>query len=221
MRHESPLMVNVIRHRSDRHGTQGRARSHTPASSRMDGCLTDLPARGRLARVAALRPMFLLVTVFVLTGFGGGSSPLRPGNELSGMMLIKGTAARADLKLFDVCDPVILTSGRYTRKCRAVPRVSRLFIGYGQFDRPRVIDKTWRSPTWAAWLDGRRIDLPRFGTSDRTLVAFHAAGGKSVTLREWRVMLVEASPGRHTLRYRFRDASGVVDATWVFAVRGQ
>jgi hypothetical protein len=183
--------------------------------------LTDLPASGRLEHVAALRAVFLLVMVLVLTGIGGGSSGLRPGDELSGMTLIKGTAERADLKLFDVCDPVIMARGRYTRKCRAVPRVSRLFIGYGQFDLPRVIDKTWRNPTWAAWLDGRRIDLPWFGTSDRTLDAFPPAGGKSVTLREWRVMLVKASPGRHTLRYRFRDTSGVIDAAWVFAVRRQ
>jgi len=159
--------------------------------------------------------------VFVLSAFGGGSSQLRPGDELSGMTLIKGTAAKADLKLFDVCDPVILASGRYTRKCRAVPRVSRLFIGYGQFDLPQVINTTWKGSRWAAWLDGRRIDLPRFGTSDRTLVAFPPAGGKTVTLREWRVMLVKAPPGRHTLRYRFRDPSGAIDATWVFAVSRQ
>jgi len=165
--------------------------------------------------------VFLLVIVSVLTGLGGGSGQLRPGDQLSGMTLTKGTAARADLKLFDVCDPVILASGRYTRKCRALPRVSRLFIGYGQFDLPRVIDTTWRSSSWAAWLDGRRIDLPRFGTSDRTLVAFPPAGGKNVTLREWRVMLVKASSGRHTLRYRYRDSSGVVDANWVFAVGRQ
>ena len=33
-----------------------------------------------------------------------------------------------------------------------------------------------------------------------------------------RVTLVSASPGRHTIRYRFRDGSLAIDATWIFTV---
>jgi hypothetical protein len=168
-------------------------------------------ASGRLA-------FGVVVVLLAVSGFGGGTDQLRPGDRWGGMRVIRGTATTADLKLFDVCDPVILASGRYTRRCGSVPRVSRLFVGYGQFELPGLINKTWKGSSWAAWLDGRRLVLPRFGTSDRTLVAFPPAGGRSVTLREWRVMLVKASPGGHSLRYRFLDASGVIDATWVFAV---
>lgn len=168
--------------------------------------------------MAVLRVTPVLTLVLVLAAFGGGSTALGPGDELGAMTLTRGTAAKADLKLFDACDPVVRAPGRYVRRCPAVARVSRLFIGYGQFDLPQAIDKSWKSSTWAAWLDGHPIDLRRFGTSDRTLVAFPPAGGKTVTLREWRVMLIKGSSGQHTLRYRFRDTDGVVDAAWVFTV---
>jgi hypothetical protein len=134
------------------------------------------------------------------------------------MLLIRGTAATADQKLFDICDPIILRSGRYVRRCGVVPRVKRLFIGYGTFAAPRAINRVWEQVVWSAWFDGRRIQLHAFGTSDRPLYAFPPAGYKTVTLRKWRVMVVNAAPGRHTLRYRGQDATGVLDATWTFTV---
>ena len=56
------------------------------------------------------------------------------------MLFVRGTAATADLKLFDICDPVILRTGRYVRCIGSVPGVKRLFIGYGVFAAPRAID---------------------------------------------------------------------------------
>jgi hypothetical protein len=99
-----------------------------------------------------------------------------------------------------------------------VPRVRRLFIGYGTFEPPSEIDEAWATETWAAWLDRRRIRLPAFGTSDRTLFTFGPAGGQDVTLREWHVMLVRATPGRHTIRYRIQSPDFAIDATWTFTV---
>jgi hypothetical protein len=162
--------------------------------------------------------VLLLIAVFALTGLGGDADALRPGGQLGGTLLVRGTAPTANQKLFDICDPVIVRSGRFTRRCGAVARVKRLFIGYGSFALPRQINKVWKASTWAAWLDGRPIDLTSFGTSDRPLYAFPPAGGKTVTLREWRVTLVSASPGRHTIRYRFRDGGLAIDATWIFTV---
>jgi hypothetical protein len=153
-----------------------------------------------------------------LTGLGGTTSELKPGDRVGRMTLVKGTVATAGQKLFDICDPVILRGGRYQRRCGLVPRVKRLFIGYGLFAPPGEIDDAWAGANWAAWFDGRRIALRAFGTSDRTLFAFAPAGGKNVTLREWRVMLLSSTPGRHTLRYRFRDPAGSIDATWTFSV---
>ena len=134
------------------------------------------------------------------------------------MRLARGTAANADLKLFDICDPIVLGSATETRRCGRVPRVNRLFVGYGSFDLPRKIDRLWAQTKWSAWIDGRLIELRIFGSSDRTLTAFPAAGGKDVTLREWRVMLVGAKPGRHTLRYKSAGPDGRGDVTWVFTI---
>jgi len=160
-----------------------------------------------------------LVVALVLTGFGR-SAPVRPGGKIGTMTLVRGTSANADLKFFDFCDPVILKPADVHRRC-VVPRVRRLFIGYGNFEPSRkALDADWKRLKWNLWLDRRAVDLARFGTSDRTLFAFPPAGGKDVILREWRVMLVGITPGKHTLRYRSRAAApgSVTDAIWSFRV---
>jgi len=164
--------------------------------------------------------MLPVIAVAALTSvaFGATEPPLKPGDGVGRMTLAKATVASADQKLFDLCNPVILRNGTYRRRCAQIPRVRRLFIGYGLFATPREIGRLWTKTTWLAWLDGRRVALQRFGTSDRTLYGFPPAGGKDVTLREWRVMLLGVAPGRHTLRYRWRDATGATDAEWIFTV---
>jgi hypothetical protein len=154
---------------------------------------------------------------------GGASAwsarPIGPGGKIGSMTLERGTARAADEKLFDFCNPVILKPGAVRRRCD-VPGVHRLFVGYGDFEAKKsALERTWRTLSWSLWVDGRRIDLPAFGTSDRTLYRFPPAGGKDVILREWRVILVGATRGKHTIRYR--SASPVLptsDATWTFNV---
>jgi hypothetical protein len=151
-----------------------------------------------------------------------GGAPLVPGSHIGSAKLVRGAAPKADEKLFDFCNPIIEKAGVYRRSCRS-PKVARLFIGYGAFEANKAaLDADWKTTSWGAWLDGRRIALRRFGTSDRMLYAFPPAGGKDVTLREWRVMLLHAK-GRHRLRYRFRGplagpAGGTVDATFTFTL---
>jgi hypothetical protein len=72
-------------------------------------------------------------------------------------------------------------------------------LRHGSFDLPGKIDELWTRTKWRSWIDGRPIRLSAFGTSDRTLFGFPPAGGKDVTLREWRVMLV----GPHPVATRF------------------
>jgi hypothetical protein len=170
-----------------------------------------------MRRSSALAPVAATLLV-AATALGGTTRDVEPGDRVGRMSLVRGTAATADQKLFDSCNPVVLRTGRRHRSCGVVSRVRRLFIGYGLFADQGEIDDVWAETTWSAWLDGRRILLRAFGTSDRTLYAFPPAGGKTVTLREWRVTLVGATPGRHTLRYRSRDAAGVADTTWTFTV---
>jgi hypothetical protein len=163
---------------------------------------------------------FAVITTATLTSvaFGATGSPLQPGDRVGQMTLAKATVATADEKLFDTCDPVILRRGTYRRRCAQLGRVRRLFIGYGLFAVPREIGRLWATTTWLAWFDGRRVALQKFGTSDRTLYGFPPAGGKDVTLREWRLMLLGVTPGRHTLRYRWREGTGAIDAAWTFTV---
>jgi hypothetical protein len=96
--------------------------------------------------------------------------------------------------------------------------VRRLFIGTGDWERTRkALDSVWKQLKWDLWFDGRRVRLSRFGTSDRTLFGFPAAGGKNVLLREWNVILIGLTQGRHVIRYRSTSRSlGTTDATWTF-----
>jgi hypothetical protein len=153
------------------------------------------------------------------SGCGSSTLALQPGGKDGTMTLIRGTSVEADAKFFDSCNPVILKPGRVQRAC-VVPRVRRLFIGYGDFElNEKALDRAWKQLNWRLWVDGHPINLPAFGTSDRTLYAFPPAHGEDVVLREWRVILVGVTSGKHIIRYRSTSpAVGTVDATWRFAV---
>jgi hypothetical protein len=98
--------------------------------------------------------------------------------------------------------------------------VRRLFIGYGDFALTRkALDRAWKQLIWKLWVDGHNVKLSTFGSSDRALYAFPPANGKDVILREWRVILVGVTRGKHTIRYRSTSRSvGSSDATWRFTV---
>ena len=135
------------------------------------------------------------------------------------MLVVQGSAQRSDARLFpDYCDPVVLTPGRRTRSCGKVRHTARLYIGYGLFAAEAKIERVWRDARWEMWIDGERVNLQAFGASDRTLTKYPPAGNKDVTLREWNVTLVKATAGRHTIRYRNREAGGTFDTTWTFTV---
>jgi hypothetical protein len=153
-------------------------------------------------------------------GFASSNSGLGPGDKVGAMTLQRGTSYEADEKLFDHCNPVVYTSGVLRRTC-TVPRVRRVFVGYGDFfATKKALDKAWKETKWNLWVDGHAVDLRAFGTADRILHAFPPAGYKDVILREWLVTLVGATPGKHTVRYRSANAgSGVHDDTWTFTVR--
>ena len=144
---------------------------------------------------------------------------IEPSTRVNGMLVVQGSARRAQVRLFsDWCDPVVLSPGRRTRSCGRIPRAPRLFVGYGLFDSQANIERTWKASRWEMWIDGQRVNLQAFGTADRFLLRYGPAGNKDVVLREWSVTLVDATPGRHTLRYRTREPVGVTDTTWTFTV---
>jgi hypothetical protein len=120
--------------------------------------------------------------------------------------------------LFTFCRAVVLHPGTYRRRC-SVPWVSQLYVGYGEFAPPGEIDRVWRSLKWKAWLDGNRIDLESFGSSDRKLPAYAPAGHRDVIVRTFDVTIFTPKPGRHTLRYVRAGNDGTKDdVTWTFTV---
>ena len=163
--------------------------------------------------------VFLPTTVVLLSvGFRSSQPPAGPGGKIGAMTLVRGPEEAADDELWRFCQPV-LPKGRRHGAC-FVPRVRRLFIGYGDFERTRMkLDSVWRALKWDLWLDGRRVDLPRFGTSDRTLYDFPPAGSKTVILREWNVILVGGTRGKHVIRYRSASRTlGATEGTWTFTL---
>lgn len=160
-----------------------------------------------------------LVVVATATAAQRHSANIEPSERVRGMLVVQGAATRAQSALFGTyCEPVVLTTGRHRRTCRDVPRVRRLFVGYGIFGSMAAVSRSWNARDWSMWIDGERVSLDEFGTTDRTLSNYPPAGGKDVTLREWSVTLAQPIPGRHTIRYRFRLPQGTIDATWVFKV---
>ena len=166
--------------------------------------------RAALAAVAAAT---------LLVGCGSGShSALRPGDHVGSAKLVVGTEATG-VTLFGRCNPVITKPGVYRRSCR-LRKSDALFIGYG-VSKPHLatLDAEWDRTSWAAWLDGHRIALRRFGTTD--IRAFMPARNAPLIRREWRIVLLGAK-GRHRLRYRFSGSlvgrGGVVDATFTFTL---
>ena len=115
------------------------------------------------------------------------------------------------------CDPVVLSPGRRVRSCFPIRRVRRLFVGHGTWALKKRIDTAWNQQSWQMWIDGRRVDLSRFGHSDRWLYNYPPAQGRDVVLREWAVILISPR-GRHSIRYRMRLPAGVFDTTWKFHV---
>lgn len=149
-------------------------------------------------------------------GCGGGGA--QPTDVVKGMVLASVPLGPGVFDIFTFCRPVVLQPGTYKRRC-SVPWVSELYVGYGEFAPPHKIDSLWRTLRWKAWLDGKRIDLDAFGSSDRKLNAFPAAGFKDVIVRTFDVTIFTPKPGRHSLRYLRAAADGTKqDVTWTFTI---
>lgn len=170
-----------------------------------------------------MRPRSVLVlvvgTLLVTSGFRSSVPPIGPGGKIGTMTLVRGTEPKADDELWRFCAPNLPKAGTYHRTC-SVPHIERLFIGYGDWERTRkALDAAWKQLKWDLWFDGRRVDLPRFGTSERTLYFYPPAGGKTVILRVWSVTMVRITTGKHVVRYRSQSRSlGTTDASWKFTV---
>jgi hypothetical protein len=157
---------------------------------------------------------------FVATGVGaaGRAAPVAPGGKIGTMKVVRGEEFESELNLFNVCNPVLPKAGRsYHRSC-SVPRVQRMFIGLGSVQPTRKgLDEFWKRTRWNLWIDGRPVALAAFGTADGAWRRFRPTG-KPAFFRIWKVILVDATPGKHTVRYLLREPDATTDATWTVAV---
>jgi hypothetical protein len=127
---------------------------------------------------------------------------IKPGDNIHGMTLTKGTADAAPLWVF--CSSPEQNDQMITAECQ-IPLSTKLAIG--QFFSP--LDKTltdldWSKFTWNLSIDGQSLDLDAFGTYN---YALPAQSHPPCPIREvfikstsWDIVLSELKPGRYTLQ---------------------
>ena len=138
--------------------------------------------------------------------------PVEPGGKIGAMTVVRGHDYDADINVNSVCAAWIPRAGKYHRSC-SVPKVPRLYIGVGWAAPPqkeRELDNVWKQFRWRLSVDGRPVDLPRFGAYDD---AGRYPNGKPAVFRNWKVILSGAPSGTHTIHYTWHIPSGSVDFT--------
>jgi hypothetical protein len=101
-----------------------------------------------------------------------------------------------------------------------VPAVPQLFVGPGLADTSSsALERDWdtEATSWQVFLDGRKIDLPSFGTMP-VRSFYQPSVGAPVFVREWNLELVAPTPGDHTLRWVVYRAKDQQDVTFTFTV---
>lgn len=127
------------------------------------------------------------------------------------MTVVRGDADNSELNVFDPCPLSAPKPGTYHTSC-SVAKVPRLFIGQSDNRQTqKELDYAWKHERWRLWVDGRQVDLPRFGTTDKHR---HSLIGKLGSWRTWRVTLAGAPSGKHTIRYLVQYRSGAKNLTW-------
>jgi hypothetical protein len=167
----------------------------------------------------------LALALAVATGAAAESvttEAIDPGHPVNGMLVVQGLEREADVSLFSpFCDPIVTKPGAEARTCSVLPASSRrIFAGYGIWGVSRkILDQAWHKRSWGLWIDGRRVNLGRFGTEEHWIPNFAPANGRSVLLRQWAIILVGAK-GTHSIRYRSRlESPGPFSrTTWRFTV---
>jgi hypothetical protein len=171
-----------------------------------------------------MRRCGVVVLAFALGSTAAAATPpLKPGDHIGTMLVTNGRPTETVQRLTDHCNPVITKAGVYHRRC-TIPLKQQLWIGYGEFAKTlKELDALWVDGRWRLVLDGREVDLKAFGAIQYHPSSFAPVGGGSAYIREWKVRLVEPTPGRHTVRYitTYKRDGSVIDVTFTITlVRG-
>ena len=122
-----------------------------------------------------------------------GERPLRPGDAIGTMRLSsRGGSAPA---IWQHCYPAFPEAPSARSTACNVPPVTRLAVGPGlHATNDELRRSAWSATEWQLYIDGRRVDLAAFGTSDADTEPPLAKR------RGWDVQLEKPTPGSHTLR---------------------
>ena len=124
-------------------------------------------ARTRAVGVAACIAVLALTAGALSAREAGGA--INPGTPVNGMAVVQGLAQDADVPLFGYyCAPNVMSPGRRVRVCAALPRVRRIFVGYGYWDvSKRHLESYWRANAnrTQMWIDGRVFVWTGSGTA--------------------------------------------------------
>jgi hypothetical protein len=162
----------------------------------------------------------IAATLLVVGVLAPAARAVEPGGHVGAILLTNDARLDSDTDFFEYCRPDAPTPGVYKRSC-SLPFSKRLFIGYGDVETSTAkLDAVWNTIHWTAYLDGRKIDLPSFGTEGQTLTNYPRGSGKTGYLRQWRITANGIPPGKHTLRWvSVQSGFGKTDVTWTFAMR--
>jgi hypothetical protein len=160
----------------------------------------------------------VLAVAVALSTCSPAFAALVPGDRIDTMVVARVGWSEHVPSIFPACDPLITKPGFYRRRC-VVPWFRTMFIGFGDFRRSLPeLNRAWRTQQWQLYVDGREVYLPAFGTDWRIITGFTGVPDSAVVFREWRVGLMWAKPGRHSIRYIDIRRDGVVDVTFTVRV---
>jgi hypothetical protein len=168
---------------------------------------------------------FLLVTLSLLIAVvmlayqpvwqSVGNPMLKPGDEITGMIITTGVAEAPPLWAF--CSPALENDGVMTADCH-VPLLSKLAIGHpfdGAAQPLQALD--WSALTWELYLDGHPLDLKAFGIHHYAMpdLATPPSPTREVfrQMKAWDVVLANPTQGMHRLHGIAR--AGANTYTWV------
>jgi hypothetical protein len=143
---------------------------------------------------------------------------LKPGEKIDDMVITTGVEHAFPLSAF--CSPTKENDHLIRVDCGELSFCANLAIGdnFGVMDLiPPSTD--WKELIWEMSVDGHPIDLEAFGVYDFAYpdLAPSPSPVREVfrVARDWNVVLVNPTPGIHTLRGQAQSRDGAATYTWV------
>jgi len=143
---------------------------------------------------------------------------LKPGKKIDAMLITTGAENAYPLSAF--CSPKKENDHSIRVDCGELSVCANLAIGqtFGVMDLvPPSVD--WKELIWEMSVDGHPIDLEAFGVYDfvHPDLAATPSAVREVFKAErlWNVVLVNPTPGMHTLRGQAQSRDGAETYTWV------